>query len=87
MTIKEFQTDHKDFCNKFNEKLDLYYRCGEYIESPGRTAEQIDKFLKKLVTYTKDLSLLMAEYKDITGEELSNRIVLGGFLQYEIKGN
>jgi len=85
MTIKEFQTDHKEFCNKFNEKLDLYYRCGEYIENPERTQEQIDKYLETIIAYTKDLSLLMAEYKDITGEELSNRIVLGGFLQYETK--
>ena len=85
MTIKEFQTDHKEFCNKFNEKLDLYYRCGEYIESPERTQEQIDKYLKTMIAYTKDLSLMMVEYKEITGEELSNRIILGGFLQYETK--
>lgn len=55
------------------------------MESPDRSKEQIDKFLKMLILYTKNLSLMMQEYKTIAGDEMSNRIVLGGFLQYEIK--
>ncbi|MGV8982130.1 hypothetical protein [Clostridium sp.] len=83
MTIKEFQEVHKDFCNKYNEVLDLYYRCGEYVESPERTTKEIDKYLKIMTSYTKTLSIMMMEYKELTGEELSNRIILGGFLQYD----
>ena len=83
MTIKQFQEDNKDFCNKFNKNLDLYYRCGDYIESPERTEEQIDKYLKTLTYYTKELSILMNEYKTLTGEKMPNRIVLGGFIFYE----
>ena len=85
MTIKEFQEQHKDFCNKYNEQLDLYYRCGEYLEMPERTNEQLDKFLKILTLYSEKLSTMMQEYKTITGDEMSNRIVLGGFLIYEVK--
>jgi len=83
ITIKEFQENNKGFCNKYNEILDLYYRCGEYIESPERTKEQIDKFLKTLTAYTKSLSLMMQEYKSISNEEMPNRVILGGFIQYD----
>ena len=83
MTIKQFQEDNKDFCNRYNSVLDKYYRCGEYIESPERTDKEIEKYCDVMAGYTKELSIMMAEYKTITNEELSNRIILGGFLLYE----
>ena len=83
MTIKEFQEEHKEFCNRFNETLDLYYRCGDYIESPERSDEQIDKFLKTLAAYSKSLSLMMLEYETLAGEKMPNRVILGGFIFYE----
>ena len=82
MTIKEFQDEHKEFCNRFNETLDLYYRCGNYIESPERSDAQIDKFLKTLTAYSKSLSLMMLEYEELTGDKMPSRVVLGGFIQY-----
>ena len=83
MTIKEFQETNKDFCNRFNETLDLYYRCGDYIESPERSDAQIDKFLKTLTAYSKTLSEMMLEYETLTGEKMPSRVVLGGFIFYE----
>lgn len=83
MTIKKFKEDNKDFCNKYNETLDLYYRCSLYIEKPERTAAEVDKYCKMLMFYAKTLSLMMIEYRTITGEELSDRQTLGGFIQYE----
>ena len=84
MTIKEFQEQHKGFCNKYNEQLDLFYRCSEFIEAQGRTDKEIDKFCKMLNVYSEKISLMIIEYKTITGEELSKRITLGGFLIYEV---
>lgn len=85
MAIKEFQLEHKNFCYRYNEMLDLYYRCSDYIENVGRTKKEIEKYLKMLVLYTNKLSILMQEYKSITKEELPNRLVLGGFIFYEVQ--
>ena len=82
MSIKQFQEEHKDFCNKYNEVLDLYYRCGDFVESPERTPKEIDKYCAMLTEYSKKLSLLAVVYKTITDEEMPNRVVLGGFIQY-----
>jgi len=83
MSIKEFKELHKDFCNKYNEILDLYYRCSEYLETGIRTEAEIEKFCKMLITYSKSLSNMMGEYKVLTKKEMDNRTILGGFIQYD----
>ena len=86
ITVKQFQEEHKDFCNRFNETLDLWYRCGDYLESPERTNEQLDKYLKTLTAYSQTLSLMMIEYEVLAGEKMPNRVILGGFIFYEKQG-
>ena len=83
MSIKEFRLKHKDFCNKYNEILDLYYRCSEYLESGIRTEIEIDKYCKILILYSKSLSNMIAEYKVLNKKEMDNRTALGGFIQYD----
>ena len=84
LSIKDFQIEHKDFCNRYNEALSLYYRVCEYIEDPIRTKEEIEKYTKYIVTYTKTLSELLQEYKVLNKKELSNRTTLGGFIQFDV---
>jgi len=83
VNIKEFKEKHKEFCNRYNEALDLYYRICEYIEEPGRTKEELEKYTKYIVTYTKNLSILLQEYKVLNKKELDNRTTLGGFIIYD----
>ena len=83
MNIKEFQETHKDFCNRYNEALDLYYRVCEFIEQPERTVEEMEKYSKYIVIYTKNLSELLQEYKVLNKKEMDNRTTLGGFIQYD----
>ena len=82
MGIKEFKENHKEFCDRYNETLDLYYRCAEYLEIEIRTPVEIEKFCKMLPFYAKSLSLMMIEYKTINNKPMTNRLVLGGFIQY-----
>jgi len=83
MSIKEFQTSHKDFCNRYNKNLDLYYRCSDYVEEINRTPGEIEKYCKILNVYAKTMSEMLLEYKKLEGKELSNRLTLGGFILYE----
>lgn len=83
MNINKFQTEHREFCNRYNKALDLYYRACEFIENSKRTKEEIEKYTKYIVAYTENISELLIEYKGIEGRELSNRITLGGFLLYD----
>lgn len=83
MSIKDFQTKHKEFCNRYNKNLDLFYRCSEFIEAPERTAAELEKYCKILNVYAKALSELLQEYKKLEGKELSNRITLGGFIKFD----
>ena len=83
MSIKEFRLEHKDFCNKYNEILELYYRVCEYIEQPERTKQEMEKYSKYIVTYSQSLSNMMIEYKTINKKEMDNRTILGGFIQYD----
>ncbi|HEY5563923.1 MAG TPA: hypothetical protein VIK72_19580 [Clostridiaceae bacterium] len=83
MGEKEFKIKHKEFCNRYNESLDLYYRCSEYCEDSKRTPQEIDKYTKILSMYSVILSKMLIEYKELNGQELSNRITLGGFIFYE----
>ena len=82
MSEKDFKIKHKDFCNKYNEILDLYYRCSEYLENGIRTKEEIEKYCNMLIKYSQSLSLMMIEYEGINKKCMDNRTVLGGFIQY-----
>lgn len=83
--LETFVKEHRDFCNKYNKKLEAYYKGCEYLEDQERTEQQIDKWSPRLMQYTCDLSLLMMEYKELTGEAMPSNIVQNGFLLYDIK--
>ena len=83
MNINEFQTEHREFCNRYNMALDLYYRCAEYIEDTNTKITDIDKYTPMLTKYSIEMYKLMEEYKTLSGIELSNRITLGGFILYD----
>jgi len=83
MDIKQFRLKHKDFCNKYNEILDLYYRVCDYIEEPERTKEEMEKYSKYIASYAQSLSNMMIEYTTINKKEMDNRTILGGFIQYD----
>ena len=83
MNIRNFVLKHREFCNRYNIALDLYYRCSEYLEDEKRTTAEVDKYIKKLNAYTVMLSGLIQEYKKLNGEELCNRITINGFILYD----
>lgn len=83
MNIRDFVLNHREFCNRYNIALELFYRCSCYIEEPIRTDIEIEKYSNFLMTYSKNLSLLRLEYKRITGDELDDRQTLGGFILYD----
>lgn len=85
MELKDFKIKHIDFCNEYNEKLDLYYRCAEFLAQPQRTESEIVKYNEYLIKCTRELSLMMKRYKEFTNKELPSRVILGGFLLYDKK--
>jgi hypothetical protein len=85
--LKEFKIKHLEFCNEYNEKLDMYYRCGEYLAKKERTEKEIKIYNEYLIKCTQKLSLMLKRYKSLANNEMPSRIVLGGFLLYDKKDN
>ncbi|WP_061306783.1 hypothetical protein [Clostridium botulinum] len=81
--IKKFKHEHRDFCNKYNKMLDLYYRGVSYLEGEGINDNEIKKYIPRVTNYTKELSVLLYEFKKITGENMPDRILEGGFILYD----
>ncbi|NEZ47831.1 hypothetical protein FDF74_11625 [Clostridium niameyense] len=81
--IKKFKHENRDFCNKFNKMLDLYYRGISYLESKTINETDINKYIPVVVNYTRELSAYMQKFKEITGEDMPNRIIYGGFIIYD----
>lgn len=83
--LESFIKENRAFCNKYNKKLEAYYKGCEYLEDKNRTEMQIDKWTPRLMQYTYDLSIMMMAYKELTGEAMPSNIVQNGFLLYDLK--
>lgn len=81
--IKKFKHEYRDFCNKYNKMLDLYYRGVSYLEDENINDNEIKKYIPMVTNYTKELSVLLYEFKKITGEDMPDRILEGGFILYD----
>ncbi|HID0795984.1 TPA: hypothetical protein ACXDAB_003421 [Clostridium botulinum] len=81
--IKKFKHEHRDFCNKYNKMLDLYYRGVSYLEGENINDNEIKKYIPRVTNYTKELSYMLAQFRKITGEDMPDRILSGGFILYD----
>lgn len=82
MELKQFKIEHIEFCNRFNETIDMYYRCAEYLVQPERTPKELNMYNKFLTKYGENIKEMLIEYKSLTKHEMPSRVVLGGFIIY-----
>ncbi len=76
---KLFIKNHTELCEEYNETLSRFLRGDAYLEAPGRTKEEIEKWRPIVLDYTIKLNKIMELYEKETGIELDHKGEFEGF--------
>ena len=69
----------EDLKGAYNVLIAREKKAEKFLEDNSYTIEKRDSWIPEFVKITECLSMLMIDYKNITGEEMNNENVLEGF--------
>jgi hypothetical protein len=64
---------------KYNEILASEKKAEAFFDNPMESMERKEKWLSRFIEITRELSLMMKKYRELTGEEMTEDEVLEGF--------
>lgn len=68
-----------EFKKKYNEVLAREKKAEEFFDDPNVSMERKEKWLPKFYEIVRELSGMMKEFRELSGEEMSEGEVLDGF--------
>ena len=72
MGLSEFKT-------KYNTTLATFNKGDKWTSDTKRTTKEVEGGCKRLTELSQELSLMMADYEKLTGQNMSDENVLHGF--------
>lgn len=64
---------------KYNKVLATEKKAEAFFDNPMETMERKEKWLPRFIEITRDLSLMMKKYRELTGKEMTEDEVFEGF--------
>lgn len=64
---------------KYNTTLATFNKGDKWTSDTKRTTKEVEGGCKRLTELSQELSLMMIEYKKLTGQDMSDKEVLQGF--------
>jgi hypothetical protein len=64
---------------KYNELLATEKKAEAFFDNPMESMERKEKWLPRFIEITRDLSLMMKKYRELTGKEMTEDEVFEGF--------
>lgn len=71
--------DLEELKKKYNEVLATEKKAEAFFDNPLETMERKEKWLPRFIEITRELSLMMKKYRELTGKEMTEDEVFEGF--------
>lgn len=69
----------KELKKKYNEILATEKKAEAFFDNPNKSMAEKEKWLPKFNQIIVELSLMMKQYRELTGKEMTSKEVLEGF--------